>query len=60
MSNKILTIKDVAKFLRLTEKTAYRLTSEVKLPGSKTGGSWRCRRTDIDAWIEKKKKNADG
>ena len=60
MSNEILTIKDVAKFLRLTEKTAYRLTSEGKLPGFKAGGSWRFRRIDIDAWIEKKKKDADG
>lgn len=57
MRDEILTIRDVAKFLKLTEKTAYRLASEGKLPGFKVGGSWRFRGKDIYAWIEKQKNN---
>ncbi|MBE0463106.1 methylation-associated defense system helix-turn-helix domain-containing protein MAD1 [Halomonas colorata] len=52
MAEQILTIKEVADFLKLTEKTAYRLAAEGKLPGFKVGGSWRFKQSDIDSWIE--------
>jgi len=51
----ILTIREVADYLRITEKTAYRLVASEKLPGFKIGGSWRFRKGEIDAWIELKK-----
>ncbi len=60
MTDQILTLKEVAAYLKLAEKTAYRLASEGKLPGFKVGGSWRFKREDIEAWIEEKKsQNAD-
>ena len=49
----IMTIKEVAGYLKLTEKTAYRLAAEGKIPGFKVGGAWRFRRGEIDAWIGK-------
>ncbi|MGP9687196.1 MULTISPECIES: methylation-associated defense system helix-turn-helix domain-containing protein MAD1 [Halomonadaceae] len=55
MAEQILTIKEVADFLKLTEKTAYRLAAEGKLPGFKVGGSWRFKQSDIDNWIEESK-----
>tara|TARA_R110001592_G_scaffold363287_1_gene683220 strand:- start:17985 stop:18167 length:183 start_codon:yes stop_codon:yes gene_type:complete len=55
MTEQILTLKEVAAFLKLTEKTAYRLAAEGKLPGFKVGGSWRFKQSDIDSWIEKSK-----
>ncbi|EME0092501.1 helix-turn-helix domain-containing protein [Vibrio parahaemolyticus] len=55
MNDQILTLKDVAAYLKLAEKTAYRLASEGKLPGFKVGGSWRFKREDLEAWIEKQK-----
>ena len=61
METDILTIKEVAEYLRITEKTAYRLASERKLPGFKVGGSWRFRKSEIDAWIdEDARKRANG
>ena len=48
MSNDIMTIREVAIFLRLTEKTAYRYALEGHLPGFKVGGTWRFRRDDIE------------
>jgi excisionase family DNA binding protein len=57
MSDEILTLKEVAEYLKLTEKTAYRLAAEGKLPGFKVGGSWRFKRTDLDTWIESQKNN---
>ncbi|EGR4453888.1 TPA: helix-turn-helix domain-containing protein [Vibrio cholerae] len=55
MVDQILTLKEVAAYLKLAEKTAYRLASEGKLPGFKVGGSWPFKREDLEAWIEKQK-----
>ena len=57
MNDEILTLKDVAQYLKLAEKTAYRLAAEGRLPGFKVGGSWRFKESDIDTWIEEQKKN---
>lgn len=48
----ILTIREVADYLRLAEKTVYRYASEGKVPGFKVGGAWRFRKTDIETWID--------
>ncbi len=53
MTDEILTLKEVAKYLKLAEKTAYRLVAEGKLPGFKVGGSWRFRKFDIEEWINR-------
>ncbi|MEC6832296.1 helix-turn-helix domain-containing protein [Photobacterium toruni] len=55
MNNQILTLKEVAAYLKLAEKTAYRLAGEDKLPGFKVGGSWRFKREDLETWIDKQK-----
>jgi excisionase family DNA binding protein len=51
MNDEILTLKEVAQYLKLAEKTAYRLAAEGKLPGFKVGGSWRFKREEIEKWI---------
>ncbi len=55
MTDQILTLKEVAAYLKLAEKTAYKLAAEGKLPGFKVGGSWRFKESDIEHWIEEKK-----
>ncbi|MFC1602317.1 helix-turn-helix domain-containing protein [Pseudomonadota bacterium] len=55
MNDEILTMKEVADYLKLAEKTAYRLAAEGKLPGFKVGGSWRFKKTDVESWIEENK-----
>tara|TARA_R110001592_G_scaffold27763_3_gene102635 strand:- start:15464 stop:15658 length:195 start_codon:yes stop_codon:yes gene_type:complete len=57
MNDEIMTLKEVAEYLKLAEKTAYRLAAEGKLPGFKAGGSWRFKREDVQKWIEEQKKN---
>ncbi len=52
MNSDIMTVKEVAAYLKITEKTAYRLAAEGKIPGFKVGGAWRFRQGEIDAWIE--------
>ncbi|MBN67301.1 MAG: DNA-binding protein [Rickettsiales bacterium] len=55
-----MTIREVAEYLQLTEKTMYRLAAEKKIPGFKVGGAWRFKRQEIEGWIKqqtrKKKK----
>ena len=48
----ILTIKELSLYLKLAEKTAYRLVSDGKIPGFKVGGAWRFRKSEIDQWIK--------
>lgn len=55
MTDEILTLKEVAEYLKLAEKTAYRLAAEGKLPGFKVGGSWRFKREDVERWIDQQK-----
>lgn len=50
-----MTLKKVAVYLQLTEKTAYRLAAAKTLAGFKVGGSWRFKKVDLEAWIEKQK-----
>ncbi len=48
----ILTIKEVADYLKVTERTIYRLAAAKHIPAFKVGGSWRFSRADIDSWIK--------
>ena len=54
----IFTIKELAIYLKLAEKTAYRLASDGILPGFKVGGAWRFRQTEVDAWIKEQEQKA--
>lgn len=49
-----LTVRDVAAFLNVDEKTIYRLAQRGELPGFKVAGSWRFQRKALDQWINKK------
>ena len=57
MGDDIMTIREVAQFLRLTEKTAYRYALEGVIPGFKVGGAWRFRKSVLEQWIEKQEKS---
>jgi hypothetical protein len=50
--NEILTVKELAAYLKIAKKTAYRFASEWKLPSFKVGGAWRFRKSEIDQWIK--------
>jgi excisionase family DNA binding protein len=52
----IMTVREVADYLKIAEKTAYRLVLDKKIPGFKVGNSWRFRAKEIDEWISKQTK----
>lgn len=53
-----MTVRDVAAYLNVNEKTVYRLAQRRELPGFKVAGAWRFQRADIDGWIERQKTSA--
>ncbi|HCF3423723.1 TPA: helix-turn-helix domain-containing protein [Pseudomonas aeruginosa] len=52
MPEEIMTLKEVAEYLKLAEKTAYRLAADGTIPGFKVGGNWRFRKAVIEDWID--------
>jgi len=53
-----MTVREVALYLNVDEKTVYRLSKRGGLPGFKVAGTWRFKKADIDAWIEEQKARA--
>jgi excisionase family DNA binding protein len=53
IEGEILTIREIAEYLKVTERTIYRLASAKQVPAFKIGGSWRFSRQDIDVWIKR-------
>lgn len=51
--SEILTIKEVSEYLKVTERTIYRLAAAKKIPGFKVGGAWRFSKAEIDQWIRR-------
>ena len=49
----ILTISEVAEYLKVAERTLYRLAAANRIPAFKVGGTWRFLRSEIDQWIKK-------
>lgn len=47
----VMTVQEVADYLRVNPRTVYRLAVGRKLPGFKVGTTWRFKRADIDGWI---------
>lgn len=54
----ILTIFEIAEYLKVAERTIYRLAAAKKIPAFKVGGAWRFSRTDIDQWIKQQSTDA--
>ena len=50
-SDEILTIEEVAAYLKAGRRTVYRLAANGQIPAFKLGGAWRFRRTELDLWI---------
>jgi excisionase family DNA binding protein len=50
-----MTVRDVAGFLAVDEKTIYRIAQQGKLPGFKVAGTWRFQLQDIQGWIDEQK-----
>jgi excisionase family DNA binding protein len=52
-SSPIMTVQEVAAFLRVHTTTIYRLLKQGKLTAFKFGSEWRFNREVIEAWMKK-------
>lgn len=50
----IMTLEEVAEYLRVSERTVYDWAQKGDIPCGKFGTSWRFRRKDIEAWVNHK------
>lgn len=49
----ILTVREVAEYLRLSQAKVYRLAREGSLPVFRIGKAWRFRKDLLDEWLVK-------
>lgn len=61
MSSKptIMTLKEVADYLRLHESSIYRLSKAGKIPAYKVGRGWRFKKDKIDEWLHQSQINIE-
>ncbi len=48
----IMTVEELARYLKLKPQTVYKWAQEGQLPAAKLGKEWRFRRRIIDEWID--------
>ncbi|MDI9386675.1 MAG: PTS sugar transporter subunit IIA [Spirochaetota bacterium] len=51
MEDNILTIEEVAKYLRVSERTVYDWAQKGEIPSGKIGTVWRFKKTEIEKWV---------
>jgi len=55
MDKEVLTVKQVAEFLQMDERTIYKLAKQGNIPSFKVSNQWRFLKKDIESWVEQKK-----
>lgn len=50
-TNEVLTIEELAAYLKVAKSTLYKLAQDGKLPGQKVGKHWRFRKAAVDQWL---------
>jgi len=50
--HEILTLEEVANYLRLKPQTIYKWAQEKRIPAVKLGKEWRFRRSILDRWLD--------
>lgn len=51
-TGELMTIEEVADYLRVKKRTIYEWVKKGKIPAIKTVGQWRFKKDQIDGWLE--------
>jgi excisionase family DNA binding protein len=51
-NHEILTLEEVAEYLRLKPQTIYKWAQEKRIPAVKLGKEWRFRKSVLDRWLD--------
>ena len=52
MNSEIMTLEEVAGYLKLKPQTLYKWAQDGNIPGTKIGKEWRFRKSIVDQWID--------
>ncbi len=52
MDDRLLTIKQLAEYLSVNDRTVLKLVCDGTIPGVKVGNQWRFRKAMIDTWLD--------
>lgn len=52
MANTVMTVAELADYLKMKVVTIYKHAQEGKIPGFKVGSRWRFKKETIDEWIQ--------
>jgi len=58
MTDQIMTVREVANYLKVNDRTIYRMAAAGKIPAFKVGASWRFKSEEISKWIESERNSA--
>jgi len=50
--NELMTIDEIADYLRVKKRTVYEWLKKGKIPAIKTVGQWRFKKAQIDRWLD--------
>ncbi len=50
----IMTIEEVAAYMRVSERTVYEWAQRGEIPAGKLGSSWRFKSSEIKSWVDRK------
>jgi len=51
IDDEILTLEEVAKYLRVSERTVYDCAQKGEIPAGKIRSAWRFKKSEIDKWV---------
>jgi excisionase family DNA binding protein len=49
----LMTVEEVARYLRLKPQTIYKWAQEKRIPAVKLGKEWRFRKRILDEWLDR-------
>ncbi|MDI6758777.1 MAG: helix-turn-helix domain-containing protein [Candidatus Omnitrophota bacterium] len=52
LNSSLMTIDDLAEYLKVTRRTIYEWLKLNKIPAVKLVGQWRFKKDKIDAWLD--------
>jgi excisionase family DNA binding protein len=50
----VLTIDELAEYLKISKSTLYKLAQEGSIPGQKVGKHWRFHKDAVDEWLRQR------
>ncbi|MBD3380461.1 MAG: helix-turn-helix domain-containing protein [Candidatus Omnitrophica bacterium] len=56
MISTVMTVEELAKYLKMKVVTIYKHAQEGRIPGFKVGSKWRFKKETIDEWISRQER----